>query len=366
MDYPPRWTEYGRLQQSLEGQRQLSGIVREPVGSGDGRPRPARTPSARIRSSSTASAPAVRGTGTVDPGAVVEHRPQVVGGVEAGGLGQLRAQVRHLHDPRRGGRDRGPEPVHAEHREQARVERPGRRTTWSALRRSPPPPRRRRRASAGTSSTRRMPRAVLHRDLALDSGRVRPRSDLGLQHHGLGGGRAAPDRPRSRRRPGLVEGGGEVAERLGEPDEHQVAERVAVEVAGGEAVLERVRPHASSSASATRHRRRSPGGGTPRSRRSRPDEPPSSATLTTAVTRPRVAADRAQRDREPVPATERDDDGPVGIERHSRSTSRWWTLGGYAELLEEPRASSSAMTTLRCRPPVQPIPIDRYDLPSRT
>src|SRR5439155_7116633 len=42
----------------------------------------------------------------------------------------------------------------------------------------------------------------------------------------------------------------------------------------------------SSPASATRQRRMSPGGDTPRSRRNRPDEPPSSATLTTAVISP--------------------------------------------------------------------------------
>ncbi len=75
-----------------------------------------------------------------------------------------------------------------------------------------------------------------------------------------------------------------------EPDDHQVAERVTLEVARGEAVLERLGPDpASSAASATRHLRRSPGAGTPKSRRSRPVEPPSSATLTTAVISPAYA-----------------------------------------------------------------------------
>ena len=42
----------------------------------------------------------------------------------------------------------------------------------------------------------------------------------------------------------------------------------------------------SDAASATRHFRRSPGAGTSWTFRSRPEEPPSSATLTTAVTDP--------------------------------------------------------------------------------
>ena len=47
------------------------------------------------------SAPDRRGDERVDPGAVLEDRQQVIGAVEAGGLGRLRAQVGDLHDPAR-------------------------------------------------------------------------------------------------------------------------------------------------------------------------------------------------------------------------------------------------------------------------
>ena len=72
-----------------------------------------------------------------------------------------------------------------------------------------------------------------------------------------------------------------------------------VELPGLEAVLERARAThpGRRAASATRHLRRSPGARTSAaswSRRSRPDEPPSSATLTTAVISPAYCADRAR------------------------------------------------------------------------
>src|SRR5450759_5251176 len=61
-------------------------------------------------------------------------------------------------------------------------------------------------------------------------------------------------------------------------------------------------------ASATRHLRRSPGGRTSRSRRSRPEDPPSSATLTTAVMSPaywRAARSATARPWPPPSATTR-------------------------------------------------------------
>ena len=109
--------------------------------------------------------------------------------------------------------------------------------------------------------------------------------------------------------------------------------------------------------------------------------------------RTRVAARAArQRDREPVPAAEGDDRRPAGARgtcarvhdssshgRRRRSARRRRRLdrrlpisppdvavvhlGRVAARGEQP-PSSSAITTLRCWPPVQPTPIDRYDLRS--
>ena len=63
------------------------------------------------------------------------------------------------------------------------------------------------------------------------------------------------------------------------------------------------RPPPASAASAMR---RSPGGSTPSSRRMRPDEPPSSATVTTAVSVVGEPAQRRQRRVQPVPAAQGD------------------------------------------------------------
>ena len=88
-----------------------------------------------------------------------------------------------------------------------------------------------------------------------------------------------------------------VAEQLPQRDDQQVADGVVVQLAvAGEAVLQ----HAAPRSGPSRRRRtaprapcrRSPGGSTPNSRRSRPDEPPLSATVTTAV---RSVDDVAQR-----------------------------------------------------------------------
>ena len=112
-----------------------------------------------------------------------------------------------------------------------------------------------------------------------------------------------------------------------EPDEHQVAERVALELAavGSGARTPRATPP-SSPASATRHLRMSPGGG-------HAEVAPQPARRAAVVgdahhrgDRARVAADGAQRDGEAVPAAERDDRRAGSGARQPRSTSRWWTL----------------------------------------
>ena len=104
-------------------------------------------------------------------------------------------------------------------------------------------------------------------------------------------------------------------------------------------------PHSSSPHSAASAIRRSPGGSTPSSRRSRPLEPPSSATVTTAVSRSvtRRSADSDAASPCPPPSAttrgrvrERVRDGHA----HSRPRSRWttavstpWVVSRRGELL---------------------------------
>ena len=124
----------------------------------------------------------------------------------------------------------------------------------------------------------------------------------------------------------------------------------------------------SSSASATRHLRRSPGGSTPSSRREPADR---AAVVGDADDRgdgARVrAAPRAARSARPCPppsATTVGSRARPDASAHGRGPG-----GGRGTSKPRPlrtRASSSAMTTLRWRPPVQPTPIERYALPSRT
>jgi len=105
------------------------------------------------------------------------------------------------------------------------------------------------------------------------------------------------------------------------------------------------------------------------SSRSRPDEPPSSATDTMAVTRSvyvrtarRVAARPCP---PPMATTGAGTVVDVRCPRHRvhRSTSRWNTVVG-SSWASSRRDSSSASTTDRCRPPVQPMATVRYDFPS--
>ena len=83
---------------------------------------------------------------------------------------------------------------------------------------------------------------------------------------------------------------------------------------------------------AHRAMRRSPGGRMPSSRRSRPDEPPSSATVTTAVTWSATSRPDLERGRQSVSASEATSDGIRGAScrswpHHSRPRSRcrMWT-----------------------------------------
>ena len=143
----------------------------------------------------------------------------------------------------------------------------------------------------------------------------------------------------------------------------EVAERVARELAVREAVLERRGPRSAVGRERDEALAQVAGRGDAEIAPQPARDPPSSATLTTAVIDAGVPAHRLERDGEAVPTPERDDPGFRG--QTARSTSRWCTA------VRCPRrrsrsASCSAITTLRCRPPVQPIAIDRYALPSRS
>ena len=136
-----------------------------------------------------------------------------------------------------------------------------------------------------------------------------------------------------------------------------------------EPVLQHVGPGApdsSSPHSAASAIRRSPGGRQSSSSRSRPEDPPSSATVTIAVrwsvTRRKAVNDAAS----PCPPPKATTFGRVGPNEpdgkmsrqiagvHSRPKSRWRTVVGEAPARSR-RANSSAMAELRCLPPVQPM-----------
>ena len=145
-------------------------------------------------------------------------------------------------------------------------------------------------------------------------------------------------------------------EQLPERDDEQVAERVPAErpVAartGAAARRARSGPTRSSPHSAASAIRRSPGGSTPSSSRSRPDEPPSSATVTTAVTWSvtwRRAVSVAAR---PWPPPERGDDR----RRLTRAPGRGARRGGHpvggAAARRPPRPSPPSGACPRCSRP---------------
>ena len=251
---------------------------------------------------------------TYPPGRRDRARRQVVGGVEAGRLRQLRAEVRHLHDRAGVAAMRLAQRPDAHDGHDARVERTGcehhligggdRR---DGVRRAPP--RRRARARpggcCGCSPPRPGPRPG-------SSSPARACCTSAFSSTGSsGGGQHASRRPRGAGRPRRARR--RSAEGLGETDDHQVAERVAVELTAGEPVLEGGRPHAvvvgerdEAAAEVAR------GGDT---------EVAAQPARRAAVVgdahdrgdRAGVLADGAERDREPVTAPERDDRGSVHL-----------------------------------------------------
>ena len=215
----------------------------------------------------------------VDPGAVVEDGPQVVGGVEAQGLGDLGLQVADVDDPGPGGGQRLPDGRHAQHRRQAGEQRPGGEDDLVGHLDGAD----RVRVGLGVGGDDVDPpdpvHRVRHRHLAFDGAapRVVGRPRFGGEHHRVGGGRQHP--PGALQEPaGLVERPAEVAEHLGEADDDQVAEGVAVEVAAQESGARtpparpcRRRPGRPGTCADRRARaRRGRGGAGPRSRRRRP------------------------------------------------------------------------------------------------
>lgn len=140
------------------------------------------------------------------------------------------------------------------------------------------------------------------------------------------------------------------------------------------------RPRSSSADRAASAMRRSPGGIRPSSRRRRPDDPPSSATVTTAVTSSairRTARSVANRPWPPprlVMAVMGWDSSGVEwggrggrwrLPGQSLSMSRWMTLTSMPLNSPSLRPSASDMATLRWWPPVQPMAMDMWFLPSR-
>ena len=112
---------------------------------------------------------------------------------------------------------------------------------------------------------------------------MRPVFQLGFQHHvGVGGRIDAAEAGQNFRR--YFDGLYEVARQVRQGGQEKVAEAVALEPAASEKrYWNSLESSASSSDSATMQLRISPGGRTSNSRRSRPELPPSSVTVTMAV-----------------------------------------------------------------------------------
>src|SRR5207302_189095 len=142
----------------------------------------------------------------------------------------------------------------------------------------------------------------------------------------------------------------EVAGGVGEPGDDQVAEGVALELAALEAVLEGAGPQRL--VGSERHKALAQvagGGDTER----RPEAPARSAVVGhrhDGGDVARVTAGRPQRGREAVPAPEGDDGRSFG---HHLLMSRCWTVGSKPRAARS-LASSPAITTERCWPPVHP------------
>ena len=300
---------YSRAASAFANLRGIVGQCRSGAAT-SARPARRRTPGSRRRRPASAPSSSVRKH--VDPGAVVEHGPQMVGAVEARGLGDLRARgCRPARPAPRCAATASRIPGTHEHRQQARVERAGREHDLVGGARSPRPrraARRRRRARARPAGS--VP-AVHHRDLPSTSCRSTA--------------------ARRRRRRAFSTTGSVVA------GQHPADARRAARPASSRAAPKS--PSVSASPTSTRLPSACPSSSPPPKRCSNAsaqtfpalgqrdqalaevagwrrhrgrdaadrDEPPSSATLTTAVMRPRVPPRRTQRDREAVPAAERDD-----------------------------------------------------------
>src|SRR5437763_4864676 len=197
------------------------------------------------------------------------------------------------------------------------------------------------------------PPRLAHRHLALDG----PAGGVGLEHHGDGRGRQH-GATGLHQAPGLGHGEEEVTGRGGQAGDDQVAEGVALQLPGVEAVLEGRRPDRGGAqgdqALAEVSRRRDP-------------EYLPQPTTPAAVVGHRddgrdvsaVLAHGSQGRSQSVAAAE----GHHPRSSAHRCTSRWCRVGSKprAAILS---ASSSASTTERCWPPVQPLATARPDFPS--
>ena len=162
-----------------------------------------------------------------------------------------------------------------------------------------------------------------------------------------------------------------VAEQLPQRDDQQVADRVVVHLTvAGEPVLEHPCPGAAPVVVAAQCGERHPqvaGWQHPELLRSRPEEPPLSATVTTAVrSSDRRGAQRRQRGDRPCrrPGRRPSGRGRGPSTPHSRPRSRWMARDVVADARPAGAAISSAIATLRCLPPVQPIATVMNRLPS--
>ena len=175
-------------------------------------------------------------------------------------------------------------------------------------------------------------------------------------------GTTRPAAPRSR--PASSSAAREIAERFGQTDDDEIAERVTRELAGREPVLERGRPRSvvaregdETLAQVTRRR----------DAEIAPQPARRSAVVGDADDRGErrgVVPCGAQRDRETVSAAECDDVLRGRLSRHVRRPGGAPRCGDRGD--GTVATSCSPIATLRWRPPVQPNAIERYDLPSRS
>ena len=183
--------------------------------------------------------------------------------------------------------------------------------------------------------------------------------NLGLEVDGLDGG-GDDVAGRAHEAAGLLQRQAEVAQGGGQAGDHQVADGVALEVALGEAVLEGPGPDAVGVAQCDQAAAQVTGGGDA--------EGGAEAAARAAVVGDRdnggdgagVAAGGLEGGSQAVPAAQGDDFWSPHL-----SMSRWFTTKLYP-IARMRAAISSAMTTERWCPPVQPAAIDRYDFPSST